>query len=453
MLVVLGIAFVYLVLPANAIPIGLRSTNPLCVEATWEDIVVFILINYVTHAMTVSSNAGEEPTSALFFSIAALVLPFAGAMRGISSISSGSIFGRDPLQRAARADALCIVARSIDWHPQGKEEVHGCSVIGAKPSAESPKARVKVNPVENREINIGGSQIHGQYLLPSGYHLSFLYDHSSLVGKVEDLPIDIACSYSFPKIIASIVQLASALITLYHSRGTQLEQYGYAAFGLSVIQYALMSFVNLLGNLVCPNYPTLYMIRSEVMEEAETRGGRFIGTVGLLVPELAHGTQGQKISGNQSVIFNVLPGDSDSGGFGYQDKETFEYNEHGGATTIIVPSLGPSVANESRSQRWSTNLAWTLMALTVVAPYVIIAALTKFQAQNSTASQRGFMMSWLVVGQVGGFICGAVMSDDQSWRQRGRTFVICCIIFGAPSIGGFVIVVQMMRQFGYCVDI
>ena len=249
-----------------------------------------------------------------------------------------------------------------------------------------------------------------------------------------------------------MVQLVAAIITLYRARGTQLEQYGYAAFGLSVIQYAIMSFINLLGNLICPVYPTLYMLRSEVMDEAEARGGRFIGAVGMLVQEVPEGTQGETLDGSETVRFNVDSKDGESKLFGYENQESFHYSEEG-ATTITVPSLGRCVTYEFRSERWSTIFGWTLLVMTVLGPYIIIAALTKFKAQKSTSVQRGFMMSWLVVGQVGGFICGAVMFDDQTWRQRCRTFIISTITFGAPSIGGFVVAALMMKEFGYCVDI
>jgi hypothetical protein len=42
-----------------------------------------------------------------------------------------------------------------------------------------------------------------------------------------------------------------------------------------------MSLVNLVANILCPHYPTLYMVRNSVMDEAEQRlGMRLEGTVG-----------------------------------------------------------------------------------------------------------------------------------------------------------------------------
>ncbi|KAH0537363.1 hypothetical protein FGG08_005842 [Glutinoglossum americanum] len=72
-------------------------------------------------------------------------------------------------------------------------------------------------------------------------------------------------------------------MTIYRSKGNQIHIYGYAAFGLTVTQYALMSLVNLLGNLMCPQYPVMYLVESEVMQEARMRPGAvFEGVAGRL---------------------------------------------------------------------------------------------------------------------------------------------------------------------------
>ena len=76
-----------------------------------------------------------------------------------------------------------------------------------------------------------------------------------------------------------IIQLVFACITLYRSRGHQLEVYGYAAFGLTGARYAVMSLVNLIANLLTPHYLTLYMVCNPGMEEAERFGCKFESVV------------------------------------------------------------------------------------------------------------------------------------------------------------------------------
>jgi hypothetical protein len=76
-------------------------------------------------------------------------------------------------------------------------------------------------------------------------------------------------------------------VTLYQSRGDQISRYGYAAFDLTVAPYVVMSAVNLLGNLMVPGYPALYLVKSSVMIEARKDGGAcFDGVVGRLKESL-----------------------------------------------------------------------------------------------------------------------------------------------------------------------
>jgi hypothetical protein len=82
----------------------------------------------------------------------------------------------------------------------------------------------------------------------------------------------VSASYSFPKTFIAVVQLLYAAFTLGRASGGQITEYGYAAFGLTVTPYPLMSLVNLAGGLVTPSYPALYLISSSVMEEAKIRG-------------------------------------------------------------------------------------------------------------------------------------------------------------------------------------
>ena len=100
------------------------------------------------------------------------------------------------------------------------------------------------------------------------------------------LPCTISSGYNAVAILVSIGQLLFASSTPYRSRGNQIDLFGYAAFGLTVVQYALMSLLNLLGNLICPQYPTLYLVESRAMREAQAVPGAVLeGTVGKLLED------------------------------------------------------------------------------------------------------------------------------------------------------------------------
>ena len=77
-----------------------------------------------------------------------------------------------------------------------------------------------------------------------------------------------------------IAQVIFASITIYRARGDQIEKYGYAAYGLSVYPYLLMSLANLIKLLVCGRYPYVYVLRTDTLVEAEGKGGVFSGAVG-----------------------------------------------------------------------------------------------------------------------------------------------------------------------------
>ena len=73
--------------------------------------------------------------------------------------------------------------------------------------------------------------------------------------------------------MVALLQLLYTSFTLYHANGGQINQYGFVAPGLTVLPYAVMSGLNLIASLLAPHYPTLYLVRSKVMDEAERRTG------------------------------------------------------------------------------------------------------------------------------------------------------------------------------------
>jgi hypothetical protein len=83
----------------------------------------------------------------------------------------------------------------------------------------------------------------------------------------------LSSSVNLVKGMASLLQSLYTSFTLVRTDDGQLKKYGFAAPGLTVVPYAVMSTLNLMANLVAPHYPTLYLVRSKVMEEAERRTG------------------------------------------------------------------------------------------------------------------------------------------------------------------------------------
>ena len=200
---------------AEALPTTIGARNPIeCVPNTWRDVLVFFLVNYVTHAITVKTLPGETAIASAFYQIVAFFLPFSGVLRGIQSIRTAAVFADDKLQIAARAGALCIVARSGDWRPEG-QDINGCTVQGdILEGQEKQKVKLLVQECQDSPmipINTMAFRLHGQCVLPQGYHLVRLPE-SVTISLDHDAPCEFACSQTKVKVILSIIQLSYACV-------------------------------------------------------------------------------------------------------------------------------------------------------------------------------------------------------------------------------------------------
>jgi hypothetical protein len=131
--------------------------------------------------------------------------------------------------------------------------------------------------------------IYGSYDLKEAdefYTLATVPRDAVIEGYSTDCTAVVASSYSFPSALIAVLQFTYATVTLVQTtRGAQIDTYGYAAFGLTVIPYAMMSLVNLISALTTPSYSTIFMVRNEVMDEAIAHGAKFDGVVGRLCPD------------------------------------------------------------------------------------------------------------------------------------------------------------------------
>jgi hypothetical protein len=399
--------------------------------------VIFILVNYVTHAMTVKPLPGEKSMSIALYQFIALLFPFTGAWRGLRAIKLAARYGEDDLQRALRAGALCVVARTVDWRVQSGEEIAGCALRGAKlvdSVSNLPMAHISVDSCKDltpKPIRQAEVYIHGQCLLPHGYHLVRLPENVR-VDRVHDEPVNIRTTQNSAKVIISMVQLLFASFTLYRARGDQLDRYGYAAFALTVIPYGIMSLVNFIGNLCTPDYLSIYVVQTDVT----------VGTV--------HVDQMEKPVDETTIYFETA---ADDAGMTYYREGKADYTYGDGSPEILVPSVGRLYKREPCPyQKTRDFIVYFLAALAWVAPYAIIACLTKFEPRSSTDSQRLWTISWLVVGQVAGALMAGITTGIDGFSGRVTLF-FCSAVFVLPAFGGFITVVSMMREFGKCIAV
>jgi hypothetical protein len=409
------------------------------------------------------------------------------------------------------------------------------------------------------------SSVHGYYKWPSsgGYRLTLVPSDADFMpvqisdeDEEEQVPIVISSSYSLLKILIALGQAIYAVVTLYDTRGDQITQYGYAAFGLTVAPYAVMSIINLIGNYFCPEYSTLYLVESSVMDEARARGGYFHGVIGRVseiskpseiqltasvdtaqwielitfakeehvehgiratirfpMAHLRDNSSTSNLQSTQSSVIQLQPQDQQ-----YERtipvytvdtiaaaKEFFPLfgakpeildipnyalvvppfpplklvqakghkNLHLQITYYRPESRAPVVRAVSERSIWRLILTviQTFLPLVVSSiPLAIIGGLTHFQPGSSTLPQRAWIMVWLCLGILYGYLLGETMSHgvlaEQSRRYLpkirnrqvqhwlvalGLTYAIS--VYGIPAFGAFVMVGQMLMQYGTCVQI
>ncbi|KAF7367615.1 hypothetical protein MSAN_00825000 [Mycena sanguinolenta] len=390
----------------------------LCTPTNWTNILSFFFGNYIAHAATTLASPGEELFEYALTIVTALLFPSAGVERGLDAIFRRAKFAKDDLTRAARAGALCIVIRTDDWKPDPAEQLvrrHG-QYLDRVTHKHLPYWKFREAPCEWRKI-------HGVVkTLPDGYKFEVV--PRGAVVKPRKIPagadaqsVVICTSQQTAKVVVAIWQTLYGAATLYRARGDQLARYGYAAFALTVTPYTVMSVVNLLGALLTPSYPTMYLVRSEVMDELDRRSGGpepyFDGTVGFLEP--AEGARVEELGEKeQQVPTNMEPTPSQV------------LQAH--ATRILQFYIGLAVAGGI--------------------PLAIIGGLTKFRPGDSTKSQRVWLMMWLVFGYGGAVRARIRLDMAQKFNSKWLLF---SSVYAVSAIGGMVVAGKMLQEYGDCI--
>ncbi|KAK4168172.1 hypothetical protein QBC43DRAFT_296845 [Cladorrhinum sp. PSN259] len=508
--------------------------NLLCKHASWADVAIFYLGNYVAHAATVNTEPGQSTLNSVFTIISVLLFPGAGVVKGLQAIYSRAVFAPTELQKAARSGALCVVRKirpspdsslgdemgqeSENKGPPVLPSLHAADITAADESAThdidlekqgASSRQDKIEPAtaaaaddpplepQPDQISLVARKFHGICELPKGYCLAILppdatftddpsQEHLDSLRWTERGPVgyitalfkpppkrtQLSCSYNLVKIAVSVGQLLFACATLYRIQGDQIARFGYAAFGLTVAQYAWMSFINLVGNALRPEYPTMFLVDSasldslRVLLEARGQVSKFpiSGTVGRISPA------------TEEKLFPTEP-------------EAPETSNRGSADAP-VENQPPKRGNPFVDDMTKTDMGSSLATLAGAVPIAIIGGLSRFSPGASELYQRVWTMTWLVFGFTGGPVVaywfmraieqmlhvrhplrppweGDILSanDGVPWpmydQRQGLlekvvpiNFILALFIslglYAAPAIGGLVVVGQMIRQYGVC---
>ncbi|PQE23466.1 pogo transposable element protein [Rutstroemia sp. NJR-2017a BBW] len=128
------------------------------------------------------------------------------------------------------------------------------TILGKIGSFMLQSYRFRAMPLHHQLVYTDDVQLHGLCQLPPGYTLCFVPPHMSVRPRrnpngEQTSSLTISSHFSALQVLWSITQTGIGSYTLYKSRGSQLDIYGYAAFGLTVIPYVIASVINLLASL------------------------------------------------------------------------------------------------------------------------------------------------------------------------------------------------------------
>lgn len=380
----------------------------ICTPAKWNDFIIFYATNYFIHAATLPTVPGETKREITFAILNALFIPGSGALRAIRRFVFHPVlkYQQTPLERALLASALCMV-------------VSDASIASADSDVDDPDswADQTFEFYLKHTICPPSRTVHGVCSLPrTGYSLCVVPPGVKLRalpspdhGEAGDLTrFQPGGEHNVVKILFSLAQAIAGSVTIYKARGDQITQYGFAAFGLTVVPYVFMSVVNIAASLLCPEYPAMYLVRTPDMTAAIKDGGRFEGLVAELVPV---------------------------------DPES--------PRARAYPSFlaHPQIAN---LRDWVIYAVWIVL---MVVPVAIVGGLSGFRyGEISTEGQRGWLMGWLVLGSLSGFWAAALqrpLKAPAAWKL-GYLGIASVPVFWIPAIVGMVVVGQEIKEYGLC---
>jgi hypothetical protein len=289
-------------------------------------------------------------------------------------------------------------------------------------------------------------------------------------------PPSVCSNYNWMQSLIAIFQAGSAGLTLYKSRGDQIQRYGYAAFGLTVVPYLVMSILNLISQIATADYPTLYMVESPEMEEARRHGGAFDGVVGSLVPEDDAKDRDpvykvKTVAGTTEIILTLERTDQIQKGEKLSDNGAVDSvvvrvsNKQKGSPPICIRWVAPFQLHDDPTSGILKGILYFIILPVFLSSIslIVVGCLSHFEKGDSTHSQRAWIMSWLVVGIASGVFVDwlgplFIPVYDEEKRETDKCLSVGLVITGVvllggffvPAIGGFVVVGNMLKEYGIC---
>ncbi|KAJ7645174.1 hypothetical protein DFH06DRAFT_595433 [Mycena polygramma] len=434
-------------------------------------------------------------------------------------------FGGSALEVAARSGALCMVIRTRQWKPVPGTQLSQVAVTTKPPArwkllsppgeggdalmdwfqrrtnssrdanidkipfidafGAQPRSTIRTRyriytPLWMKDLSsrfsllptvvMGSRAVHGTQNLPEGYAFAYVPRMAKVVPLEDGRATVPNPERGVIKGLVSLGQAVYAFYTLYQARGDQISRYGYAAFGLTVLPYAAMSTINLVGAILTPEFPSMYLVQSDTLLEAQDRlGAKFEGVVGrLLPPPMVASDKGSTPRLAENVFSGMVEADVtdedtsskiDLAGYSFHFSTGRPDKEH---LAIEIPVCGEFQWTQERETPLGhingTFLfngfllgVFTMLTNLLIYGVIFLWAMKKDGIKASgpdiTYRQRIFVLLWLLMGSTVGLSMAAV-GDRLEGTPTERTLGL--LLLGIPAFGGFYSVGQMLVQYGIC---
>ena len=267
--------------------------------------------------------------------------------------------------------------------------------------------------------------------------------------------------------VIAIAQVIFSSITIYRTRGDQIERYGYAAYGLSVYPYALMSLANLVKLAVCGRYPFLYVLRTATLVELEVELEEAKKNV-LRTATLVELEEAEKAC--KGAVGNLEVNRGKSNEVVNDSKHGPEVNGGKSGEVVNDPQRGELMADLSEPPSWVSPfpmfrplgdyrnrrrivpiIGSLIFVIAAVSHPVFVQLVSGFNRGQSTRAQRAWMLGWLITNGVSALVNLVSLETSSGILEKisvpkGNSFVYSTYIF---AIGGFVTVGGMLRAESY----
>lgn len=307
--------------------------------------------------------------------------------------------------------------------------------------------------------------------MPSGYGILRCQGIPAL--RVKSINSDCKPYYDH-RIMESIVamfQIMSATVSVYRSRGEQFEQYGYTAFSLTVLPYAVMSFANLLANLLSMDYPLFHLVSTPEMKEAMSRGASATAVVGKLTPDYAFeekmvSVRFEKTNGLLHAYTVTGAGQVFLGELQTEADRT-EIEPSQASRFITIPSYtwveeekpGQSLGHFLR-EHLGLLLAVPIGVVLFSTPSITVRLLTGYKSGKSMVLKRAIILLWLFLQQ---FSLLFLLAWNVTFRvehalrapqpySRILELVLGCML-RIVGVAGYVCVIWQFKRFGVCIQV